>query len=130
MNTKKFTMRSGNTSTFKMMGAESPIKAMDVLLDGVSIGTGSEARAEAREIEAQNILNQKEAEKEELETGQEFVPYEDTSVAYTGDDALVMAKKSGASPKTLRSIATGVLGTEKNPYYEGMQTLSASNIGE
>ena len=35
-----------------------------------------------------------------------------------------MAKKAGASGKTMRAIATGVLGTKENPYFEGTEMLS------
>ena len=126
-----FKMKSGNKPAgFKMMGAKSPIKALDVLVDDVSIGTGAGARAKARDVEAKNELNRIAAAEEEKKTGKEFVPYEEKSIGYTGDDALVMAKNSGASGKTLRSITAGKLGTKENPYYKGMQTLSSSNIGE
>ena len=126
-----FKMKSGNKPAgFKMMGAKSPIKVLDVLVDGESIGTGAEARATAENVEAQNVANMEEAAQEEKKTGKEFVPYEDKSIGYTGDDALFMAKEFGASGKTLRSITAGKLGTKENPYYKGMQTLSSSNIGE
>ena len=125
-----FKMKSGNKPAgFKMMGAKSPIKVLDVLVDGESIGTGAGARAKARDVEAKNQLNRIAAQKEEDKTGK-FVMPEEKSVAYTGDDALFMAKEFGASGKTLRSITAGKLGTKENPYYKGMQTLSSSNIGE
>ncbi len=118
-----FNLKSGNTTSFKMMGSSSPVKAVDVLVDNVSIGTGSDAREKARNIEAENKANVIAAQKEENKTG-EYVHPESKSVGYTGDDALVVAKKSGASGKTLRAIAEGVLGTKKNPYFEGTNMLS------
>ena len=72
-----FKMKSGNKPAgFKMMGAKTPIKALDVLVNDVSIGTGAGARAKARDVEAKNELNRIAAQKEEDKTGKFVMPDE------------------------------------------------------
>ena len=128
MNRTPFKLKSGNTTSFKMMGSTSPVKAMDVLLDGVSIGTGDKARAIARDIEYDNKIKKKKANKKEIDTNVEYVNPETTGVAYTGADALVVAKQDGASPDTMRALTTGKLGTDEFPYYRGVKKIDGDRL--
>ena len=124
-----FSMKSGNRTTFKMMGS-SPAKRTDIFINDENIGTGNEARKEAERQEKVNKYLEKRG-KSRVTKNDKTIEY--AKVKYTGKDAIqnILNNPNMSDVDkgtTIRGVEAGFLGTKEHPYTEGT-TFLASAIG-